>query len=83
MRWEAALLRKDAGRLPSLDRSVDERRSVALLLLTVDVLKTAGRLGLVASAAAAAISGVRPATERAAAEDAALTRAETGVGAQP
>ena len=53
MRAEAALLRKDADRFPALDRSVDERRSVALLLLAVDVLKTARRLGLDAPTAAA------------------------------
>lgn len=64
MRSEAALLRKDADRFPALDRSADERRSVALLLLAVDVFTTARRLGLVDSTAAAA-PDVRPAPERA------------------
>lgn len=68
MRREAALLRKDADRFPTLDRSVDERRSVALLLLAADVFTTARRLGLVsttADPAAAATCGVRPDSERA------------------
>ena len=46
MRSEAALLRKDADRFPALDRSTDERRSVALVLLAVDVFTAARRLGL-------------------------------------
>jgi hypothetical protein len=45
MRSEAALLRKDADRFPALDRSADERRSVALILLAADVFATARRLG--------------------------------------
>ena len=46
MRFEARLLRKDADRFPALDRSTDERRSVALVLLAADVFTTARRLGL-------------------------------------
>ncbi len=46
MRSEAALLRKDAERFPALDRSPDERRSVALVLLAVDIFTAARRLGL-------------------------------------
>lgn len=46
MRSEAALLRKDADKFPALDRSTDERRSVALVLLAVDVFTAARRLGL-------------------------------------
>lgn len=46
MRSEATLLRKDADRFPALDRSTDERRSVALVLLAADVFTTSRRLGL-------------------------------------
>ena len=53
MRSEAVLLRKDADRFPALDRSVDERRSVALLLLAVNVFTTARKLGIVGSATGA------------------------------
>lgn len=69
MRSEAALLRKDADRFPALDRSVDERRSVALLLLAVEVFRTARRLGLAGSTSAAGTADtpdVCPPAERAA-----------------
>lgn len=51
MRSEAALLRKDADRFPGLDRPVEERRSVALVLLAAEVFTTARRLGLAGSPA--------------------------------
>ncbi|MEX2290313.1 MAG: hypothetical protein WD794_08320 [Mycobacteriales bacterium] len=68
MRSEATLLRKDADRFPALDRSVDERRSVALILLAANVFTTARKLGLVGSAAGAGAGATMegcPADERA------------------
>ena len=69
MRFEARLLRKDADRFPALDRSTDERRSVALVLLAADVFTTARRLGLLAGHTTRAWAedkpDVRPLAERA------------------
>lgn len=57
MRSEAARLRKDADRFPALDRSTDERRSVALVLMAADVFTTARRLGLARPTATTAARG--------------------------